>query len=61
MAAVPLPDAEQFESMKRQIFAALCHAIESVAFAFYYPNADLTLQIRDGQIVRTDVREIRIH
>lgn len=50
--------ADTFKSIKRRVREALLRALEQAAFAIYYPEADVTLQIRKGKCIRVDVREI---
>lgn len=63
MSAIPSPPEEianpdVFKSIKRSLRRNLLQAFERVAFAIYYPDCDVTLQVRGGKFVRLDVREI---
>lgn len=57
-AEIENPDV--FKSIKRRLFRSLMQAFEQVAFFVYYPDADVTLQVRGGKLVRLDVREIEL-
>lgn len=51
-------DPDTFKAIKRKLFRSLRAAFESVAFALFYPDANIELQIRNGKITRIEVREI---
>jgi hypothetical protein len=52
------PDPDIFRVMKRKVRRTLLIAFESVSFALFYPDADVTIQIRNGKYRRLEIREI---
>lgn len=51
-------DPDVFKAIKRRLFRSLRAAFESIAFSTYYTDANVTLEIRNGKIVRVEVREL---
>lgn len=53
-----MPDPTWFANARRILQQAVRNALTALALGTYFPNLDLTIQIRDGKIVRTDWREM---
>ena len=53
-----LPDPEKFHSTRRALHTAVKRALDALRLGLYFPDLDLTIQIRGGKIVRTDWREM---
>lgn len=58
MAQDPLPDADLFKEMKRKIRQALVRAVDAVSLWSFYPNVDVTIQVRKGKCARLEWREV---
>ncbi len=54
---MPVPNADTFLRWEKLLIRSLCGAANEVAFPMFFPNADVTLRIRDGQWVGIDIRQ----
>ncbi len=48
---------DTFKAIKRRLRRSLLEAFKAIAFAIYYPDCDVLLQVRNGKYTRLEIRE----